>query len=369
MTESAIGETRRLVAVGYQGFGNIGDEAILTGIEAILADGRTTVRAIVCGPDADSVVGFPTARRIVSRRMLPSSAALRELWAGDGLLLSGGGLIHDHWPSVIPRYLAWIVLARALGKRVVWIGVGVGPISRPWQRMLARLARHLTTLALVRDSASADLLGGPGERVAVMPDPAVFNVRPAHRADPDGAHELAIIVRGPTPRHRRGADVLAAAVVGAYEAAPAHGWRPVLLTMAGAADDPFVSLLYQAAARRGLTIEITPLGSTPAAAMQRLARCGAVISVRLHGLILAALAGVPCVPVAYDAKVRAAADELGIGDLVVDQARVTVADLLERLERATGRERRERVDGRIREMRERLRGVADRVAAAMGSSR
>lgn len=357
---------RRLVAIGYQGFGNLGDEAILTGIDALLADVPVTVSAVVCGPQPGSVVGFPSARRIPTARLLPTPAAVRALWASDGLLLSGGGLIHDHWQSVIPRYLAWIALTRLLGKPVVWVGVGVGPIRRGWQRALARLARRLTSLALVRDSRSAELLGGVSEGLEVVPDPAVFNERPMRAARAGDRGELAIIIRGPAPGQRDLADTFAAALVDTCAAAGQRGLEPVLLAMAGRADDAFVSLVNRRAQELGLVIPITPLGPTPAAAMERLAACRVVISVRLHGVLMAALAGVPCVPVAYDAKVRAAAVQLGIEELAVTLEDVTPDRLLAGVTEAMEPDRQARVGRMLDAMRGQRSLVAGRVAAALG---
>lgn len=368
MTGGGVRRSRRLLAIGYQGFENIGDEAILSGIEVVLANGPATVGAIVCGPKPASVVGFPSARRISSARLLPTPRALRALWASDGLLLAGGGLIHDHWPTVIPRYLAWIALARALGKRVIWLGVGVGPIHCASLRWLARISRQLSTLALVRDPASAELLGGVGLRVGITPDPAFFNHRPPRRVVSDQDGELAIIIRGPTPRDKHGADALAAALIDVCTMGPRRGWHPVLLTMAGPADAPFAERLRRRARDHGMAFEIASLATTPADALERLAACRAVISVRLHGLVLAALAGVPCVPVAYDAKVRAAAVQLGIGDLVVALEDVTAERLFSRLGDAIAPGRREDVAVRLDRMRDQQSLVADRLANAAGAT-
>ena len=358
---------RRLLAIGYQGFGNLGDEAILTGIDALLADVPVTVSAVVCGPEPGSVVGFPSARRITSAHLLPTPTAIRALWASDGLLLSGGGLIHDHWQSVIPRYLAWIALTRLLGKRVVWVGVGVGPIRRGWQRVLARLARRLTALALVRDLASAELLGGVREGLEVMPDPAVFNERPIRVPGAGNSGQLAIIIRGPAPGQRALADAFAAALVDTCAAAEQRGLEPVLLAMAGRADDRFVALVHGRAQERGVVIPTIALGPAPAAAMERLAACRAVISVRLHGVLMAALAGVPCVPVAYDAKVRAAAVQLGIDELTVALEDVTPDRLLARVKEAMEPDRQVRVELMLDALRGQRSFVAGRVVAALGN--
>lgn len=367
---SGLGPGRRasrLLAIGYQGFANLGDEAILTGIEALLGETQT-VAAVICGPRPESVAAFPEARRISAPRLLPNGPALRSLWRSDALVLTGGGLIHDHWASIIPRYLGWIVLARLFGKRVVWLGVGVGPIRRRSHRLLARLARRLTTLALVRDAASAALVGGASARVGVVPDPALYN-GPVIGERRRRHEELAIIVRGPTPAHADDAERLAAIFADAYLVAAGRGWRPVLMTMAGPADEPFVARITRHLAGRGEQAQAEPLGPTPRAAIERLASVDAAISVRLHGLLLASVAGVPCVPVAYDAKVEAAAGELGIGDMVVDPAVMTPELLLDRLDDARSTERRRGVAERMDEIRRGMPEVAQRVADALEGGR
>jgi polysaccharide pyruvyl transferase WcaK-like protein len=50
---------------------------------------------------------------------------------------------------------------------------------------------------------------------------------------------------------------------------------------------------------------------TPRQAMELFERAGLVVAMRLHGLILAALAGAPCAALSYDPKVAAAAAALG----------------------------------------------------------
>jgi len=358
---------RRVVALGYQGFANVGDEAILTGIETLLGDQPVTVIAIVCGPTPQTVVAFPAARRISSPRLLPTAAALRALWKADGLILSGGGLIQDYWMSVMLRYLAWIVLARALGKHVVWVGVGVGPLRRRSARVIARLSARLSTLALVRDPLSLDLIGGARAGVGVVPDPALFNSSPSHVED--RGNELPIIVRGPAPSATGEAGSLADIVVDLCVAARQRGWHPVLLTMAAHMDAAFVAEIRVAAARREEDVEIKELGPSPAAAIERLAGSHGSVAVRLHGLLLSAVAGVPCVPVAYDAKVRSAAVELGIGDLVVDPTAMTAEGVLDRLEMATTDARRAWLEDGVQNLRDRMPEVAAMVLAALGGAR
>lgn len=367
MSDRVATRAPRLLLLGYQGFGNLGDEAILTGIEALLAGRSVQIEGIVCGPRVGSIAAFAEARRLPTARLLPGPSALRALWRSDALILTGGGLIHDHWATIIPRYLGWIVLARALGKRVIWLGVGVGPIRRRSQRLLARVARSLTILALVRDRASAALLGGPSGRVAVIPDPALFNSPPpVGRTSGD---EVAIIVRGPTPERADEADRLAATLAETHRVLAGRGLRAVSMTMAGASDVAFLRLLRARAAELGSTVEVEELGPTPGDAIARLAGCRAAISVRLHGLLLSTVAGIPCVAVAYDGKVSAAADELGIAELAVDPFSADAEGLVARLELALDLERRARLADRVAELRSAMPAIAERVLGAVGSRR
>lgn len=361
MTRDAGGRPPlRIATVGFQGFDNIGDEAILTGIEAVLAHHNARVTTVFSGPHPACITAFPAARRVATRRHLPDVGALRVLRRTDVLILAGGGIFNDHWTAVIPRYTAWVLAARVAGARVAWVGVGVGPIRRRWLRWLARLAARASTLVLVRDSASAELLGwAPGARV--IPDPSLFNPAPSPAA---ASGELGIVVRAPTRRDARREAELLDAIVTVAGAAAARGLRPVMLTMAGQTDRPFADAVRAALGRAGgPDVPCEALGPTPKAAIERLGRLSGLITLRLHGLLLGALAGVPSLPIAYDDKVRAAADRLGLGDLVVALANVSTVDLLDRLKVAEGDDRRSATRKRVQALRAEGVGVAQALMA------
>jgi polysaccharide pyruvyl transferase WcaK-like protein len=170
------------------------------------------------------------------------------------------------------------------------------------------------------------------------------------------------VVRAPTSSGARHRGELIGAIVEAATAANLRGTRPVVLTMAGAIDRPFAQDLVQAMESAGIdTVGIEELGPTPAAALERLARLSGLITVRLHGLLLGALVGVPTVSIAYDRKVIAAAERLGVADLAVPLARVSEVPLIDLLEIAGG-------ELRVRALRERvdsLRSERSTVAAAI----
>jgi polysaccharide pyruvyl transferase WcaK-like protein len=71
--------------------------------------------------------------------------------------------------------------------------------------------------------------------------------------------------------------------------------------------------------------------------MNALSEAAAVVSMRYHGLVLAAHAGVPCVSLAYENKMVEAASYLGVSDLCRPVAEMSMDDLVGLLESALDR--------------------------------
>jgi polysaccharide pyruvyl transferase CsaB len=337
----------RALALGYQGFGNVGDEAILAGLEALLADGRVEVATVIGGPEP--IPAYASARRVVTRRMRPNLAALRALRRSRLVIISGGGLLHDHWWTVVPTYLAWVVMARLAGARVVWAGVGLGPLRRRSLRRLAGWALRLSTAVTVRDPESADLARALAARIpiTVVPDPAFLLPVPAS-AERRG---IGVIVRGPTPGDQGQADALATALAEAATRLDRLPGGLSLITFGGPNDRAFAE---QVAARASLARgapAIEELSPDPQAALRRIAALEAVVSVRLHGCILAALAGTPVVPIAYDPKVSSLAARLDRPDDCLPLEGLTGTAIVSALERAESPLAREMVAARLAALR------------------
>jgi len=106
-------------------------------------------------------------------------------------------------------------------------------------------------------------------------------------------------------------------------------WTPYLQALEGlalAADREVLWLPFHQDQDRGLLARLIDEGlvgpalagrsreltaSTPEEAMAAFRQAGLVLAMRLHGLILAALAGSPCAALSYDPKVSAAAASMG----------------------------------------------------------
>lgn len=339
--------TVRATALGYQGFGNVGDEAILIGIEELLRDTPLSVEALICGPEP--IAAFPAARRIRTRRLRPNLRAIRSLQRSRVLLLTGGGLLHDHWWTVLPLYLAWVLLARMVGAQVVWVGVGIGPLRSRRSRLLASWALRLSHLVMVRDPESAALVGdiASGLPVYVIPDPAVF-APPPPAAQRSGT---GLIVRAPTPLDTARTGTLVEALAEAAARLGRRGSPVTVLTFGGPADRSVAESVAGAVRRLGGETLLEELPPDPVAVMHRLAALEQIITVRLHGLILAALVGTPAAAIAYDPKVSAWASRLGVAEAAVGLEDVDAERILAALGRCRSADALDLVQARLETLR------------------
>ncbi len=179
---SRRGRSNGVLLSGWYGGGNVGDEAVLAALVQMLRERNPDlpITALSVNPEQ-------TARlhgiRAVKRSPLHLRAALM---GSDTFVLGGGGTVQDVTSAWnLPSFLLYPLLARRLGKRVVWSGVGVGPLGTKLGRWLTARAARAAHGITVRDQASADLLarvGAPMQRVVVTADPALA-LRPATRDD------------------------------------------------------------------------------------------------------------------------------------------------------------------------------------------
>ena len=174
---------RTVVLAGYYGFGNTGDEAILTSILAGL-------RRRVPGTVFVVVSGDPEATRrqhgveAIDWRDLPALSS--SVTKSDAVLVGGGGLFQDYWgldvkTLLTPRhgeiafYAGPVVLAALARKPALLYGLGFGPLSSPEARRYARAVADAAVHVSVRDEASRELLlatGVPEARIHLSADPA-----------------------------------------------------------------------------------------------------------------------------------------------------------------------------------------------------
>ncbi|MEX2540836.1 MAG: polysaccharide pyruvyl transferase CsaB [Trueperaceae bacterium] len=282
----------RVLISGYYGFGNAGDEALLDGLLAGLRSAGHRPLVLSADPEATRTLhGVAATHRL--RGLVPALLRCQALVSG------GGGLLQDRTSArSLHYYLALVRAARLLGKRAVVYGQSLGPLSTGGREAVASTLRGVPIA--VRDPASRELLAELGLPATLTADPALL-LEP-----PTGAgHVRDGVLLIPRGGHSALTDDLAA--VGARLLQ--RGCDVELLALHPAADDGELRRL--AAELPGATIRIA---ADHRQALAFVAHARLVVSVRLHGLILAAAGATPFVGLAYDPKVAAfVADSQGTG--------------------------------------------------------
>lgn len=319
----------RVLLAGYFGAGNLGDEAILAAILARLRGALGgACEPTVAAYDREWIRTFHGDIDTVDVwdvRALAGTVARSDL-----VIWGGGGLVQDHWyvpiedllldaRGGVPAHLRVPLLAVLKGVPCMMYGQGVGPLSHAESRRATALVCSSLAAITVRDAASAELLrdcGVRGPEIAVTADPALATVPAAEAVglallrgaglDPQRRPLVAVAPRVPPDGSRAWVAPLLAAL------------RRGVLDRGGSV--AFVAFDHRPEGDEALCLELaSSLGggaAALAAALQPadcaavLGACDAVLATRLHGMVLAAVAGTPTVALDYDPKVPAFAARL-----------------------------------------------------------
>ncbi len=279
----------RLLVSGYYGAGNLGDEALLAGLVGSLT--TMGVEPIVASLDPAATRRDHGVASVHRLRGLPGA-----LLRADAVVSGGGGLLQDVTSArSLGYYLGVIRAARWLGKPVAVFGQSLGPLSADGE---VRVRRALRDVPLgLRDAPSLALAARLDLPAHAVADTALLLPRPSEAGALAGA--LVLVPRSGYPgigralaevgrRHLDGGGRVAIALVH-----PAHDEE----------EGARLAAALPAAARWAAP---SALGLT-----RGFAGAHAVVSGRLHGLVLGAVAGAPVAGLAYDPKVEGFARTIG----------------------------------------------------------
>ncbi len=304
----ALAEKRGLDVLvgGYAGCGNLGDDAILRCIlrrwhqraapvslavscgEAIAPEATLSVTALT-GGQAD--FGIPCVER---SRWFSVFCAMRRT---DAFVLGGGALLQNcssHGGRSLAYYLALMCLARLCGCPISLVANGIGPLSGRLSRAAVGAVLRLSREISVRDTASQELLCRMGFAPSIEPDP-VLSIRP----DRDAARWL-LSLRGipmpyvcivPRPAKPDALRELTEAVQRLWQE---RGIYPLFFAFDRQRDTPICRDVMAAC---GVGAMVCCERERTVAGLFALSR--GVISMRLHGLILAKVAKAPAICLPY----------------------------------------------------------------------
>lgn len=334
-------QSKIVLIAGYYGFGNVGDEAILSAMLANIRARRKGIEFIVASGNPTETSAQHNVRSVHWKDIEALLSAADEC---DLILLGGGGLFQDYWG--VPHnsaltsshwgisYCSAIGMLAVLSQKPFAIySVGVGPLLSDEGRQLTRWTFDLANLKTVRDSESRDMLGSLGvkkESILVAPDPA-FTL------SPDTESAAAILkTYGIDPKERA---VLGVCIRNWLEGEASDGWKK---TLAAALDQflenhdvhvlfiPFQVHTHDLENDHSVAREVTalmknrdracilPESHSPAVTGGLISQCALIVGMRLHSLIFAANAGIPALALVYDPKVRNLMKSFGLSEYAIE---------------------------------------------------
>jgi polysaccharide pyruvyl transferase WcaK-like protein len=302
---------------GYGGH-NLGDEAILWAMSRLIRKLRPTALqyVLIRGGIAERVaaqyrawgmepVSFPSVRSL-------------KLLRRSHLIVGGGQLLDDKtlvWPV---GWTSLLLLAnRMLGLRTLVLCIGAEPISRRITRMLVRHFYSLAAICTCRDGASVDVLrscGFPEEKLYATRD-VVFSLNndvfPRRVQSTDSTPRITIVVSHDPDRTPRKAEYFSE-LAQRFLKAGCH----VCLTAHDLRIDYDLGLLLRLEGEfRGDSRVTFCKPESVADVLNAYSSSDAVVSIRMHPLILASISGSLPVAISHTAKVRSLAVDLGIPTL------------------------------------------------------
>lgn len=348
MNRKSSASMRLLISNSY-GTPNLGDEAILSAMCGYYLNlgHRVTILSNGNGQPEKSPPSGTGYEKAGPRRLLNTFQAIRK---ADLLVIGGGGIIQSSTSLgnlLFHLSRAWIAIL--VNTPYVFVGVGVGPIPHKIGRMLTGRAFGRANYIGVRDRASVKLLRSMGVKrpISHSPDLAYALTTPiTERTQRGEALRIGISLRPKVGSARNRQDLAGALdlgkilLTGIGSVAKAID-RPIEVFFLSFNDEQDLPIGNKLAALNHYSTNITlcPATDTPDQRVELLSTLNLTISMRLHGIILSALALTPAIGIPYDPKVSMALEELGQGeswirpDVTRDEVERVLLDFIPTLER------------------------------------
>lgn len=335
---------KKIVISGYYGFNNGGDEAILESliktIKELSAKLNTGIDITVLSNDPEATYAKHGVKSIY--RFNPFMM-VKYILASDILISGGGSLIQDMTSTRSLFYYIFIIeLAHFFRKKIYIYANGVGPIRRSISAKLTKNAFGKADIITLRDKDSYELLkkiGVKSPRMYVSLDPVftldyISSATAADLLKKEGIEAedfITVSVRNWENRENFTAHM---AKLLDY-ISENYGRRIVFINMRHPKDVATSKLI---AGKMRSVSNILSSSYTPSELIGIISLSKYCLSMRLHGLIFAAKAGVPGMALSYDPKINSFAEEFGMPvcsdteNLDYNKARATIDEFESRLE-------------------------------------
>ena len=295
------GGTPDVVICGYYGYGNAGDDALLSGIVEGIRRIDPSLRLSVMSAHPKQTRAYEIVDAVNRFRLTEVRRALRS---AKLFLFGGGNLLQDKTSThSLLYYTKMLRMAKRCGASVMIYANGIGPVTGKMNIYRVGESLELADSISLRDKDSFDFAKKfvPEKNVRLTFDPAVL-AGAGKSSSPDT--EKPYFVVAPKKTAPDASEGLAALIRYLRER---YFLTPILLSMYDAEDLDYTKKL---AVETGAEI-VCPTGAD--AYVELLSRASLMISSRLHGLIYATAAACPMMSLSDDGKLASYLDYIGLG--------------------------------------------------------
>ncbi len=276
----------KLLLIGYYGYGNTGDEALLTAlIDSLKAESEFEFSVLSYNVEkTEKVHGVKGISR--GKHM----ALIKAIRTSDAVVVGGGSILQDVTSSLsLYYYLTILFLAKLFGKKAFLVGNGYGPVNKRLnQGLVAFMLRRLNGV-IARDKEACERYRALGVKKLFCGVDLVY-LLDAPQSNDNVEKNVVISLR---KWHNN--DNTKAVIAEAIEYLKSLGYQIKLLSMKQPEDDSELNAF--------VSDDVKLIAHDIVGTSKALAAADFVIAMRLHALILAANSNTPFIAISYDPKV------------------------------------------------------------------
>lgn len=312
---------------GNYGATNLGDEAILDGVVEIFSSLGSNFEFAAIGPVAESIHEihnieacdlFPSGIRSFFRGIMNGSIwkTVDCVKSADLVVIGGGGLFTDEKLMAVIIWSIQVNLVQLLGKPYICIGQSVGPLRTSFGRFIAKRVFRSSHLNIVRDEYSAHLLNVIGIDGVVSLSDCAFKLHSPQSVEEIESPYIVMTIRPWFSENIEHYRDLAKFIDYIYRK---YKLKTVLVPFQVMKDNDVVVLKkINDLVEIDESVVLMDYQNDYRAVMELIGKSKAVIGMRLHSLIFAALSRKPFVALSYSIKVDEFVEQMAMSDFLIN---------------------------------------------------
>lgn len=315
-----------ILLLGYYGFKNSGDDALLLSIIQQLkkTDSGLSLGVLSFNPrETEEQFGIDA----VDRNNILS--VIKAIKSAKMLLVGGGTLIQDSTSTKsLIYYLAVIKIAQAFNKKVMLYANGIGPIKEENKKITKRIINKVDVITLREELSLEELkkIGVDKPKIIVTAD-SVFGIDYDKRAKIQEKQYQLVSVRNHKKLCENFCSDIARLCDQMYEK---HNISTVFIPFQKKND---LEITQKIRALMKSESEVFDTECEFSELMSLMENARLCIGMRLHSLIYSVISKIPCVGLVYDQKVKAFMDYIGQKNYL-DAHSLKYQDLMEKVDYA-----------------------------------